>query len=44
VFAEKRINFAVGGLTLRAVPPSPDDIGVGAEVASLPLPAPSRVA
>jgi small-conductance mechanosensitive channel len=44
VFAEKRINFAVGGLTLRAVPPSPDDIGVGADVASLPLPAPSRVA
>jgi small-conductance mechanosensitive channel len=44
VFAEKGINFAVGGLTLRAVLPAADDMGTGAEVASLPLPAPSRVA
>ena len=43
-FNEKGINFATGGLTLRAVlPPSPDEIA-GADVASLPLPAPSRVA
>jgi moderate conductance mechanosensitive channel len=45
VFAEKGINFATGGLTLRAVlPPGPDDMSMGADVASLPLPAPSRVA
>jgi hypothetical protein len=44
VFAEKGIRFAVGGLTLRAMlPPGPDEIA-GAEVATLPLPAPSRVA
>ena len=43
-FNEKGINFATGGLTLRAVlPPSPDEMA-GADVASLPLPAPSRVA
>jgi small-conductance mechanosensitive channel len=44
VFAEKGINFAVGGLTLRAVLPAADDMGTVADVASLPLPAPSRVA
>jgi small-conductance mechanosensitive channel len=44
VFAEKGIRFAIGGLTLRAMlPPGPDEIA-GAEVATLPLPAPSRVA
>ena len=44
VFAEKGITFATGGLTLRAVlPPGPDEIA-GADVAALPLPAPSRVA
>jgi len=44
VFVEKGINFAIGGLTLRtALPPSVDD-PLGAEVAALPLPAPSRVA
>ena len=44
VFAEKGINFAVGGLTLRGVlPASPDDLAA-ADVASLTLPAPSRVA
>jgi small-conductance mechanosensitive channel len=43
-FCEKGINFATGGLTLRAVlPPNPDEMA-GADVASLPLPAPSRVA
>ena len=44
VFAEKGISFAAGGLTLRAVlPAAPDDMAT-ADVASLPLPAPSRVA
>ncbi len=44
VFAEKGINFAVGGLTLRGVwPPSSDDVAA-ADVTSLALPAPSRVA
>ncbi|HEX6442963.1 MAG TPA: mechanosensitive ion channel domain-containing protein [Stellaceae bacterium] len=41
VFCERGINFAMGGLTLRAV--VPDELGA-ADVASLPLPAPSRVA
>jgi small-conductance mechanosensitive channel len=44
IFAEKGISFAAGGLTLRAVlPAAPDDMAT-ADVASLPLPAPSRVA
>jgi moderate conductance mechanosensitive channel len=43
-FCERGINFATGGLTLRAVlPPNPDEMA-GADMASLPLPAPSRVA
>jgi moderate conductance mechanosensitive channel len=44
VFAEKGINFAVGGLTLRGVWPSSSDDVAAADVASLALPAPSRVA
>ncbi len=44
VFAEKGIVFASGALTLRTMlPPSADDV-TAADVAALPLPAPSRVA